>query len=864
MAENDYYQRLSEMNPGELADGLAMEAEFDAIGRGFAKLPAPHRDGKGFEGPLRVGDATNDDEAVSKSQLDEEVAKRQPLSDTLNALAGLPIINDSFFYFDEGGVLKSAPITAFVRTLLNDANAGEALATLGALPTSQKGGANGLASLDSGGKVPIEQVPAVAITNTFPVSSEAEMLALDAQPGDVAIRNDVSTSFILMQAPASALQNWKELLSNSYLQVKNAVSQFSGSLAPAASWDDIPSHSDPDLGPSLNSQALVLAARSELLRINMHEALRRSYAKAGYKLRPEPESFENGGTLTSAVDVLLDETTGKVYSVNGPYPYPVAKGTNPSSGGFINRSGKLDYETSVIELGAVPDYLLPDGSVNPSPTDNWSVFNDIFNGIDKYRGMHLFIPAGSFYLSKQLDVVYQTNNPWLTPFGVGQLHIRGAGLGSAHLVFPKTSNYGLSLNTASPILSNLFIEGFSLVRVGFNPDDYQARPYIETFDFSGEPLFGVGLDVRQNGYIGGIHDIGISGFYAGMRSRNVYNGRISGIFQPPGQAIYGFIGAANTTLSIEDGNFWGYQAMFCSSGGTNYLKNVVCEGNMNAFNARPDLLNKFAGHSFWQSGGQLDMDICYTEKCVGYARGLVNCNYNENGGIASNGLGYHYYTSVPADALSPALKSVIDQVNPNLISTYFKASDANTRVKGSIENSLSYATDVYWIEDTQLAAGALYTNCFSMHGTIKTSGGFQATLDSVFKKHIPSDLSFPTAFSTSSYAMYQQPTRFTGHTRVSQDYYNNYNGYGIGGWDRRTDPMAAKATVGLDLIMNLDGALTFNYSKKDVDGVSVATGTPLIINKNGIITDQLWLKGDNGTNYRIHVNTSGQLVASTS
>lgn len=68
---NNYYERLSEMNPGELADGLAIEQEFDAIGRGFSKLPEPHRDGQGFEGPTRVGDPVGQTDAVNLGTLEK-------------------------------------------------------------------------------------------------------------------------------------------------------------------------------------------------------------------------------------------------------------------------------------------------------------------------------------------------------------------------------------------------------------------------------------------------------------------------------------------------------------------------------------------------------------------------------------------------------------------------------------------------------------------------------------------------------------------------------------------------------------------------------------------------------------------------
>jgi hypothetical protein len=77
---------------------------------------------------------------------------------------------------------------------------------------SQKGANSGIAELDSGGKVPAAQLPAIAITDTFVVANQAAMLALTAQTGDLAIRTDVNKSFILTAEPASTLGNWQELL----------------------------------------------------------------------------------------------------------------------------------------------------------------------------------------------------------------------------------------------------------------------------------------------------------------------------------------------------------------------------------------------------------------------------------------------------------------------------------------------------------------------------------------------------------------------------------------------------------------------------------------------------------------------------
>lgn len=75
------------------------------------------------------------------------------------------------------------------------------------------------------------------------------------------------------------------------------------------------------------------------------EALRRSYAEAGYTL--VAGSFEAGGTITTATDVLLHEGSGKAYSGAGPFQQTVPAGTSPASGGFT---------ISEIVQSTVPNY----------------------------------------------------------------------------------------------------------------------------------------------------------------------------------------------------------------------------------------------------------------------------------------------------------------------------------------------------------------------------------------------------------------------------------------------------------------------------------------------------------------------------
>jgi len=75
-----------------------------------------------------------------------------------------------------------------------------------------RGAANGVASLDAGGKVPSAQLPALALTDVFVVASQAAMLALTADPGDWAVRTDESKTYVLSASPATTLGNWVEIL----------------------------------------------------------------------------------------------------------------------------------------------------------------------------------------------------------------------------------------------------------------------------------------------------------------------------------------------------------------------------------------------------------------------------------------------------------------------------------------------------------------------------------------------------------------------------------------------------------------------------------------------------------------------------
>lgn len=84
---------------------------------------------------------------------------------------------------------------------------------IGTAATANTGTSEGnVPVLGSSGKLATSVLPALSITDVFTSSSEADMLALTAQQGDICIRTDTSKCFILAAEGADTLGNWKELL----------------------------------------------------------------------------------------------------------------------------------------------------------------------------------------------------------------------------------------------------------------------------------------------------------------------------------------------------------------------------------------------------------------------------------------------------------------------------------------------------------------------------------------------------------------------------------------------------------------------------------------------------------------------------
>lgn len=78
--------------------------------------------------------------------------------------------------------------------------------------TAQKAQNNGLATLDSSGKIPTGQLPPLALTDVYVVASSAAQIALTAEEGDVAVRTDLNKSFIHNGGTSGTMGDWQEML----------------------------------------------------------------------------------------------------------------------------------------------------------------------------------------------------------------------------------------------------------------------------------------------------------------------------------------------------------------------------------------------------------------------------------------------------------------------------------------------------------------------------------------------------------------------------------------------------------------------------------------------------------------------------
>lgn len=152
-------------------------------------------------------------------------------------------------------------------------------------------GLNTFARLDQDGKVPVANIPAIALNEPFVVNSQAEMLALsDAVIGDVAKRTDKGLSFILGALPPSSLSSWIQLNDDilSQLALPSGAAQI-GAL------DDSSNPTTVQAALGLKPSALYLSSAA-------------GSAAVGYSGGATPSTYDAGASVQAA----LNRITAKV------------------------------------------------------------------------------------------------------------------------------------------------------------------------------------------------------------------------------------------------------------------------------------------------------------------------------------------------------------------------------------------------------------------------------------------------------------------------------------------------------------------------------------------------------------------------
>ena len=133
---------------------------------------------------------------------------------------------------------------------------------------------NGYAELDETGKLKRSQIPERAITNTHVVIDEESMLALEVEQGDIAIRADLSKTFILRIEPASELSNWEEM-KNPLAPVQSVAGKIGNVVLESSDITDLGSNAEMLYRKNTANGYSGLDENSKLLEIQIPNSIER-------------------------------------------------------------------------------------------------------------------------------------------------------------------------------------------------------------------------------------------------------------------------------------------------------------------------------------------------------------------------------------------------------------------------------------------------------------------------------------------------------------------------------------------------------------------------------------------------------------
>ena len=246
------------------------------------------------------------------------------------------------------------------------------------------------------------------------------------------------------------------------------------------------------------------------------EALRRSYAEAGYNV---VGTFRAGFTIVNTNDIGIDEVTGKGFA--GPAG-PVFAGTNPTFGGFVDVSN-----VSPTINAWDPKFA---GGVASGNLDNSDAFDAVVAYAKSIGGAEIVLPRGALRHSREILIdspsisfvgtgrrkpypgifVYTTNvTTTLLPLfsGSGAIRIYSASINVASTFQCRNMNLATLESGARPTAAIAF-DGSGNFQRDFTFDNVGIHGFTSAFDTyntGGDTAFGLikirNCAINRNGHI---------------------------------------------------------------------------------------------------------------------------------------------------------------------------------------------------------------------------------------------------------------------------------------------------------------------------------------------------------------------------